>query len=304
MKISKWIFLFIFIILIGILILYSVTQQSWGFDLGSSNANELGDAIGGILGPYFSFIGSCLVAYTIYLQLESRKKDKKKEYEKVIFDNCLETLKKAEEKIYELNASDPNQKFASIYFIDEYFNCNWTSDSIKVHLFITEINSATNLFNSTSIKNKGYFTIIINEIDTILRLISSSILGKWNLEKRLDHSSPKFFHNTLESYNLVKIFYSNIKDLKTNFANHFDENFQIKELKQLKETCSWLEGFKDDLHEFIGCINGETDLMIMDFGNGPNVPADKKEEYDRLKNRIAEIKEKYGLTKDQNDIFE
>lgn len=57
---------------------FIITQISIGLDLGRADANEIGDTIGGILGPYFSFIGSVLLAYTIYLQIEYREADKKK----------------------------------------------------------------------------------------------------------------------------------------------------------------------------------------------------------------------------------
>jgi hypothetical protein len=48
----------IFISITGLSLPFVVTQLTFGFDLALTNANEIGDAIGGILGPYFSFIGS------------------------------------------------------------------------------------------------------------------------------------------------------------------------------------------------------------------------------------------------------
>lgn len=100
----KFTFFLILILLIPFITLI-VTQCESRFSLGLTKANEIGDAIGGTLGPYLSFIGSCLVAYTIYLQISQRKEDKlryeadikrledetkskdQKDFEKVIFEN-------------------------------------------------------------------------------------------------------------------------------------------------------------------------------------------------------------------------
>jgi hypothetical protein len=113
-----------------------ITQKPWFRDLGRSDANEIGDAIGGILGPFFSFIGSCLRAYTIYLQIKTREEDKIKDFEKVIFENCLKSLKNAEATIHALNALNPGEKYAINGIFIDYFRKKHTFETIKVHLFM------------------------------------------------------------------------------------------------------------------------------------------------------------------------
>jgi hypothetical protein len=285
---------FIVLTLFGPFVPVIVTQWSFGLDFGRYDANEIGDTIGGILGPYFSFIGSCLVAYTIYLQLETRDEDKKKEFDKIIFENCLESIKNAELKIYELNATNPQKKWASNDYFDEYFNAVWNSDTLKVHLFMEGMNSAISLFNSSSITDEAYHVIIVNKVDRILDLVRANKLGKWNSSDIKDEERLHFFKRPIswQSYNEVKTFYSNIKDLKTNFNERFDENFQEQEITQLGKTTTWLQSFGTDLKSYIENQDKITDLAKKMF-NGEIL--ENPDEYDESVAVVDRIEAKYLL---------
>lgn len=272
--------IFIGLTIFGLFLPFLITQKSWFSDLnlGRADANEIGDTIGGILGPYFSFIGSCLVAYTIYLQIDQRNEDKQKDFEKVIFENSLKSLESAEKKIHDLNALKPNEKFASIEYFNQYFKSNFNSETINVHLFMNEVNTALQLFNENEISNKAYQKIIIKNIDAILGLIRSNVLGKWNKveegynsknqskipisERRASDTKDIFEHTRPQQFTEVMSFYSNIKNLKTTFSEKFEPNFQQNELKQLNETCRWLHSLKEDIKDFWYSRQMETDLIV------------------------------------------
>jgi hypothetical protein len=256
--------IFVGLTLLGVFLPFIVTHYSLWLDLGRSDANEIGDTIGGILGPYFSFIGSCLVAYTIYLQIEQRKEDKLKDFEKVIFENCLDTLKNVERKIYNLNALSPDKSPASIFYINSYFKKEWNNETHEVHLLVNDINNALIFFNQNNIASKAYQLILISKIDLILELVNGSRLGTWNdTNRRINHFSTHFFkYPNPTLFTQVKVFYENIKTIKETFANKFNKDFQKKEVSQLKDTCEWINSIEPDFLEYWDLIFGEQEIAM------------------------------------------
>lgn len=265
----KFTFFLILILLIPFITLI-VTQCESRFSLGLTKANEIGDAIGGTLGPYLSFIGSCLVAYTIYLQISQRKEDKlryeadikrledetkskdQKDFEKVIFENCLQMLKNVEGIIYELNLSNQNEKWASNGIFDEYFKTTkiYTLTTLKVHQFMYEFNDALNLYNDNKVSLKSFHTIIICSVKKIVDLTRGNILGKFNKKSEFDNEqnfikNHFFQYSRLEQYYEVKNFYENLKILYNYPMN--DPNL-VNEIINLKTTCDILNEIEEDLN--------------------------------------------------------
>ncbi len=251
-----------------------------GLDLGLEKANEIGDAIGGTLGPYLSFIGSSLLAYTIYLQIETRKEDEgryakeklrleneaknvnQKEFEKVIFENCLESLKNGEAKIHEINGVFIENRLAIYVYISNYFKKEDEAKTLMIGIFLNDINNAIYLFNENKIESKAYHLIILSEIEIIMRLTRYSLIGIWNnKEKRTSGFTSFFFnHPHIERFNLIKNFYSNIRDFKVRFRNEFDDSFQRVEILQLEETCTWFESIEPDFLEYYDLIFGKKEM--------------------------------------------
>jgi hypothetical protein len=259
-----------------------LTQCEFGADLGLENANEIGDAIGGTLGPYLSFIGSCLLAYTIYLQIEQRKDDEErytkeklrleneaknvnqKEFEKVIFENCLESLKSGEAKIHEINGVFIENRLAIYPYISNYFKKKDDAKTLKIGIFLNDINNAICLFNENKIESKAYQLIILSEIEIVMRLTRYSLIGIWNNKKKRTSGFTSFFfnHPHIERFNLIKNFYSNIRDFKVQFRNEFDASFQKVEILQLEETCTWFESIEPDFLEYWDLIFGEQEIAM------------------------------------------
>jgi hypothetical protein len=256
----------IFLTLIGLCIPYWVTQNPSNYNFGVTDANEIGDTIGGILGPYFSFIGSCLVAITIYLQLRTREDDRRKDFEKVIFDNCLETLKSGEAKIHEINGVFIENRLAIYVYIGNYFRKEDQAKALKIGFFLNDINNSIYLFNENKIKSKAYQLIILYEIEIIMRLTRYSLIGIWNNKKKRTSGFTSFFfnHPHIERFNLIKSFYSNIRDFKVRFRNEFEASFQKVEILQLEETCTWLESIEPDFLEYCEILFGEKEMAELE----------------------------------------
>lgn len=298
--------IFIGLTIFGLFLPLIITHISIGLDLGRADANEIGDTIGGILGPYFSFIGSVLLAYTIYLQIEQREDDetkyaverlriesdtkeiKQRDFEKVIFENCLESLKKAEAKIHQLNALKTGKSFPISSIINKYFKRDTQSESFTVRFLIDEINSALVLFNENNISSKSYHLIFLLKLEMILELTRPSMLGIWNdTEKRHKIFEIHFFeYPNLIQFKQVKTFFENIKAIKEGFAQKFDKDFQTKEILQLKNTCAWLKSIEADFLEYFDLLYGD---------DGTAHPVDKIEE------KINVIRTRYGLLRKSYD---
>lgn len=288
---------------------FLLTQCEFGYSLGLEDSNEIGDALGGTLGPYLSFIGSCLLAYTIYLQIEQRKDDKQKEYEKVIFEETTQILKNAENKIFELNLTRPQDPFASQMYFNGYFSFvvmgSQTNELLKVKLFINETSNAISLFNESSIKDNGYQTIIIRKIDQVFFLMGDSGLMCYNDKNRFDLNSPIFFKfESIVKYEEVKKFFSEVKKIKENFQKEFDQEFQKDEINQLTETLIWLESFEEDLRNYFK-FKSELELYQgFNFGKGLYFKDEiKKNEYESIKHQKEAIEKKYHISFD-DDVFD
>jgi hypothetical protein len=238
------------------------------------------------------------------LQLKTRVEDKRKGFEKEIFQNCLDSLKSAVAIIYELNNLCPKDKFASNKYINQYFNGprpheDWTAESLKVHVFMLEVNTSIKLFNDNKITDNAYQTIILTKIDVLLHLVRGSILGSWNKQEQLENneSSPVLYYSLSEQFLEIKIFYDNIKNLKVEYKDGFDENFRVNEILKLKSVCNW---FNDIEPVFIKLA-----AVIVDNNKPVNEVGDKKAnegawerlglDDDVVNKRIEEIMIPHGL---------
>lgn len=264
-RIILWIF--IGLTFIGIFLPLIVTQLSFGFDVGRSDANEIGDTIGGILGPYFSFIGSCLLAYTIYLQIEQRREDKRKDFEKVIFENCLEHLNKIDSRINELSHIAEDNRLLVSKLIGEFFKNENLEQSMEISSLINSMCTAIRIFNENRIQYKAFNSLFISRVDNILLNTKSSNIGRWNdnieREKHNNYFGNFFFEYPYkEKYILIWSLFQEILKLKTFYKNTIDSDFQPNQIAQLAETCNWVESIEADFLEYWDLIFGEQEIAI------------------------------------------
>ncbi|MBK9509973.1 MAG: hypothetical protein IPP61_10025 [Cytophagaceae bacterium] len=290
--------IFIGLTIFGLFLPFIITQISIGLDLGRADANEIGDTIGGILGPYFSFIGSVLLAYTIYLQIEYRVADKKKGFDNLIFDGCMDSLSRVEEKIHELNFIHPEEKSSILtggLHHKEILERKKKESSIKCDEIYNGLTSHMILFNENNISEKGYHRILINKIDNLISIFGKHELDIWNNPKRADQKSPMFFRlASLTKFDYVKNIIHEIIILKSTYQTIHDSNFQKEEVQQLNETLTWLSSFEDDLRNYFK-LKGELPF-VLDFGDGPILNDDNRETYNSIKAEMKVIEDKYVLS--------
>ena len=231
----------IILTLLGLCIPYWVTQNPSKYNFGVSGANEIGDAIGGILSPYFSFIGSVLLAYTIYLQIKTREEDKRNELEKAIFEESLNSLKKAENKFYEWSLVVEENRFLISTNIGKFFRNEELDKTREIGLLLNSINEAISTFNENKIRSEAYQKLFLTKIDSILRLTQFTLIGIWldEAKRKKGHFSAYFFNYPyLEKYNQVK-------------------DFQPNEIAQLVDTCRWLDSIEADFLAYYDLIFGK-----------------------------------------------
>ncbi|CAN1570349.1 hypothetical protein MCERE19_03165 [Spirosomataceae bacterium] len=301
-----------------------LTQCEFGINLGLEKANEIGDAIGGTLGPYLSFIGSCLLAYTIYLQIEQRKDDEtkyaleklrletesktsnKRQFEKMIFETCIETLNKVEKKIHELNiiTADMIKSNISIkVFTDTKSEAEKLNRQVMEKQVFNDFIDSMTLFNENKITEKAYQRIFINKIDNITYLIGDDKLLCWNSKNRNDNSSPLFFrHESIEKFDNVKNIFLETFKIKSNYQNNYDLDFQKDEIVQLNETVTWLSGFEADLRRYLFLKNGPiTSLEFNGKKQEPTIRNQKIHDSDLKEKKV--IEDKYNLNNEHDPIF-
>lgn len=251
----------IILTLLGLCIPYWVTQNPSKYNFGVSGANEIGDAIGGILSPYFSFIGSVLLAYTIYLQIKTREEDKRNELEKAIFEESLNSLKKAENKFYEWSLVVEENRFLISTNIGKFFRNEELDKTREIGLLLNSINEAISTFNENKIRSEAYQKLFLTKIDSILRLTQFTLIGIWldEAKRKKGHFSAYFFNYPyLEKYNQVKDFFYNILTFKEYYSLKFEKiDFQPNEIAQLVDTCSWLDSIEADFLAYYDLIFGK-----------------------------------------------
>lgn len=289
--------IFIGLTLLGLFLPLIVTQVSLGLDLGRADSNEIGDTIGGILGPYFSFIGSCLLAYTIYLQIEQRIEDKRKDFEKVIFEDSMVSLNKLEVKIHELDLIVPEEKSSILTGGLQHREnldlkkINFSNKYIEIYKGLT---NTISFFNENNIIEKGYQRIMINKIENLISIYGKYELNDINNSSRIVNCSSIFFKfKSIEKYDYVKDIINQIKILKSNYQTIHDPDFQKNEIIQLNETLVWLGSFEVDLKNYFK-LKSELPFAF-DFGDGSILNDDNRETYNSIKTEIKVIEDKYNL---------
>lgn len=105
---TDWVAISILIIAIsGMFVLpYWVTQKSWKYDLGVDDSNEIGDTLGGILGPFIGLISAFLVYLALREQIKANtliqrqfEIEKLEKVEQAVLDGSLRNLSEIHEKL-------------------------------------------------------------------------------------------------------------------------------------------------------------------------------------------------------------
>lgn len=269
---TDWVAIFILLLaVIGVFYLpHWVTQKSWKYDLGETESNEIADTIGGILGPFISFISACLVYLALREQVKANRligdqflDQKKEKSERVIFEEVIKELDLIIEKIsnfsfQDLSGNEPlkgEKAFQhtleiSIFKTEESHIVN--EDKIEEFngiysdfIFILE------LFNENIEQEESFIKILNLRIDRILYSLKSENMSRisnpiqfrftknnyWKLEQN------GMFEEVLRCYEVVLKIKRKLKDeVEINFFSNI-----VKLLSSITEDRKKLYSYKKKL---------------------------------------------------------
>ena len=256
---TDWIALFILLLaVVGIFYLpHWVTQKSWKYDLGETESNEIADTIGGILGPFISFISACLVYLALREQVKANKLihrqfelEKKGKFEREIYqevlieiDSVISNFKKFDGSSLKKKINNNDQPITYSEFISELFsasiyeNYDNLHDQREITLFINNFNKIVDslmLFIENVREEKAFLQIIKRRIDKIYEI--------WNLTELIKERNDI----------ILKYKYSSILKLSklTNFElivrllqveKKLLQEFNDKKLEIVSKQLEWYE---------------------------------------------------------------
>ncbi len=180
---------------VGILGLpYLVTQCSFGYFLGVKNANEIGDTLGGILGPFIGLMSAFLVYLALREQIKANNIIQKQfiieaenKSEDFVLNEALKMLSDIEKRLAEIELGEKDK--------------DGTID--KDISRICEIIIGSKMFFLNNKTSKKALNLQINYICTLLQLVLGNISDIYKLSFfyiRYESFLEKWFPATWESY--------------------------------------------------------------------------------------------------------
>jgi phosphohistidine phosphatase SixA len=180
---TDWVAISILIFAIaGMFVLpYLVTQKSWKYNLGVDDSNEIGDTLGGILGPFIGLISAFLVYLALREQINANKiigdqflDQKKEKFENVIYEEVLSeissiisNLEKLDGNSFILESHEPalskEEIVGKLYQNVVYEEKIKISNDSETNLFsknLIKLVEVLELFNSNVQNEKAYLKII------------------------------------------------------------------------------------------------------------------------------------------------
>lgn len=322
MKNWNWILgTFVVLTIIGLFLPFLITQKPWFWDLGSSDANEIGDAIGGILGPYFSFIGSCLLAYTIYFQIKTRNEDKQKDYEKVIFKEVIDNLNWVVSTTRSKSEIDGLKKEAN-----EYFSIKKLENSIFSFHLINIINCLRLSIKSLD-DEIAYLELVQGKIYDFEQIQAFDGLGSFRVGDGIFKNFKSLYagKKRLEFQNLKNYFclyarlLKKIKE-KSKDIQRYDIDFELNFLNDCNKIFEQFQPFfnqftailpgekefvtpisSDKFDKFVGCyleykqkLNQNFDNAILNHNHKATKSSTNSEENNELTKKINELKDVFN----------
>ncbi len=239
---------------------FVVTQCTFGYELGVDDANEIGDTLGGILGPFIGLISSILVYLALREQIKANnliqeqfKKEKVEREERLIFEEVISDLKLSINEL-EILQQKSNTNFN--------VNQEVTLQNIIQNLFyernIFKVSETTisDLYNTLFriVDNVEIFLENVNNERTLQKIVFIKIKKISEFLKKTDLKILDNYHKAdtnktdlliLSSSKLLDFYYSFSKS-EYQIRSIFIDSRDL-DLIDLKDRVNWLSGVLVDL---------------------------------------------------------
>ncbi len=319
---TDWIAIFILLLaVIGVFYLpHWVTQKSWKYDLGETESNEIGDTIGGILGPFIGFISACLVYLALREQVKANRligvqflDEKKEKFEKVIYEEVLSEINSIISNFEKFDgnsiilesyerALSQEEILNKLYLAVIHEEIKKISNDSETSLFLQNFNKLVDvleLFNTNVKEEQAYLKIIELRIEKIYILLKKTPLVE--LRKNSGDIFEKNYSNLLiltksTQIELIVRFLNVEREIYKKTKNH-------EKMKITSHLIQWYEMSLSDLKIKIDFANKYYEIWKEEFSlrtskskdygwelSNPNKYANKELFY---KNKMEELKIEY-----------